>query len=320
MGKLLYLMQYCVYLMKKNKNTETNNGRRKFLADGVKFAGSAVLLASPLAGFGYRKTQKRITVGQIMDVFISQVKGAPFTGTVDTLKAGNRDMVVTGVVTAMFATIEVIKKAIALGANFIIAHEPTFYNHEDATQWIEDDEVYKYKASLLKQNNIAVWRNHDYIHSIHPDGVTKAVVDELGWNNYGDPDQHVFNFDKAISLRVLIKDIKLKMNVPTLRYAGDLDMPCKKIVLLPGAAGRIKHIGITTKNNADVLVCGEVSEWETAEYFRDANAAGKKMALIVLGHIASEEAGSLFMQNWMRQHFPSLKTTFIRSGSSLSFM
>ena len=296
-----------------------DNNRRKFLVDGAKITASAMLLSSPLATFAYTP-ENAVTVGQIMDLFISEVKGAPFKGTVDTLKSGDRETVVTGVVTAMFATIEVIRKTIALGANFIIAHEPTFYNHEDATQWLENDEVYQYKAALLKQHNIAVWRNHDYIHSIHPDGVRQGVLDQLGWNRFGSADQEVFNFDKTVNLRALIMELKAKMNIPTLRYIGDLSQPCKKVILLPGAAGRFKHISGITKNNADVLICGEVSEWETAEYFRDANAAGKKIALIVLGHIASEEAGSIFMQTWMKAHFPNLQTTFVATGNSLSFM
>ena len=299
-----------------NKNASTD--RRKFIADGATIAGAAVLLSSPLKGFA--TDRQPVTVGEIMDLFISQVQIAPFPNTVDTLKSGNRDIIVTGVVTAMFATIDVIGKTIALGANFIIAHEPTFYNHEDATDWLKDDEVYQYKVALLKKHNIAVWRNHDYIHSIHPDGVRKAVVDQLKWNDYGDPDQPVFNFKNTVTLKELIAELKVKMDIKTLRYIGDLDQPCKKAVLLPGAAGRFKHISITAKNQADVLICGEVSEWETAEYVRDANAAGRKLGLIVLGHIASEEAGSMFMRDWVKEHFPSLKTTFVRSGNVFSYM
>jgi putative NIF3 family GTP cyclohydrolase 1 type 2 len=76
----------------------------------------------------------------------------------------------------MFATLEVIQKAIDLRASFIIAYEPTFYNHLDQTDWLQNDDVYRYKVDLLKQHNIAVWRNHDYIHHLVPDGVRTGVV------------------------------------------------------------------------------------------------------------------------------------------------
>lgn len=98
------------------------------------------------------------TVGEIMDLFINEVDGAPFSQTVDTLKSGSREMEVTGVITTMFATIPVIEYAISTGANFIIAHEPTFYNHLDETDWLKDDETFQYKSNLLKDNGIAIWR------------------------------------------------------------------------------------------------------------------------------------------------------------------
>ena len=40
-----------------------------------------------------------------------------------------------------------------------------------------------------------------------------------------------------------------------------------------------------------MLVAGETREWETVEFTRDAVAAGKRKALILLGHANSEEAG-----------------------------
>ena len=87
----------------------------------------------------------------------------------------------------MFPTVSVIQRAIAFGANFIIAHEPTFYNHTDDVSWLQNDPVYRYKADLLKKHNIAIWRNHDYIHALQPDGVVTGVVAQLGWQQYQKP-------------------------------------------------------------------------------------------------------------------------------------
>jgi len=65
---------------------------------------------------------------------------------------------------------------------------------------------------------------------------------------------------------------------------------------------------------------GELSEWETAEYVRDALAKGDNLSLIVLGHIASEEPGSEFMLNWLKEKVPGIKATHVPSGNSLRFM
>lgn len=293
--------------------------RKKFL-QSASIISSSILLAKPFKAFAFEEKKQGITVGQVMDFFIKEVPGAPFTSTVDTLKSGNRETPVTGIVTTMFATIDVIKKAVALKANFIIAHEPTFYNHQDQTQWLEDDEVYKFKSALLNENKIAVWRNHDYVHSLQVDGVRKQVAEQLGWEKFGKPGQPVYNLSPAPTLKDLIESSKKKFGVPAVRYIGDLSQSCGKVLLMPGAAGGMSQIRAIRNHKPDVLICGEVSEWETAEYVRDARAKGDKLALIVIGHVASEEPGSVFMEKWLKQRLPQLKTTHLPAGNSLSFL
>src|SRR5687768_1119602 len=112
--------------------TSHNFNRRTFISNATRVVGTGILLS--YTGINDVKAQNKTwTVGEIMDLFIKEVPGAPFSQTVDTLKSGSRDIKVTGIVTTMFATVEVIRKAIALNAQLIIAHEPTFYNHLDDT-------------------------------------------------------------------------------------------------------------------------------------------------------------------------------------------
>lgn len=56
-------------------------------------------------------------------------------------------MEVKGVVTTFMATVDVIKEASALGANFIITHEPTWFSGADDTEWLLEDPVYLEKRS-----------------------------------------------------------------------------------------------------------------------------------------------------------------------------
>ena len=292
--------------------------RREFINTVSKAAGGIALTSIPFIAEAHNLTNAtQPTVGNIMDLFIKKVPGAPFTDTVDTLKAGNRDIKVTGVVTTMFATVAVIRKTIDLGANFIIAHEPTFYNHRDEVDWLQEDDVYKYKMILLQQHNIAVWRNHDYIHSLTADGVYAGVLDQLEWKQYS-TGNNILQVP-GIKLRSLIDHVKNKLGIQQVRYIGDLNQLCPKILLMPGAAGGRAQISAISKNKPDVLVCGEIQEWETAEYVRDARAEGRSLALVVLGHIASEEPGSIFMANWIKNNIPSITVTHVTPGNSLSF-
>ena len=296
--------------------------RRKFIYNTGAVAVAGAVLSSPLVGgaASFLKTEETHTVKQIMDLFIKQVPGGVLTNTVDTLKSGSPDTKVSGIVTTMFATVAVIRQAISLGANFIIAHEPTFYNHTDNTQWLETSDVYQYKANLLKQHNIAVWRNHDYIHRLVPDGVTMGVLAQLEWQPYTDHALPNILTLPAAPLKDIIGHVKTKLHIKKVRYIGDPGQPCSRVLFMPGAPGGQRQIEAIMKVKPDLLLCGEIQEWETAEYVRDARAKGDKVALAVVGHIASEEAGSEFMLNWLKMNVPEIKATHVNCRNSLSFI
>lgn len=292
--------------------------RRKFMSTVTQAVGSAMVLSTVSLTDSMAASQKQWTVGDIMDLFIAQIPGAPFPKTVDTLKSGSRDIAVTGIITTMFATVDVIRKAVALNANFIIAHEPTFYNHLDDTSWLETDTVYRYKADLLNKHRIAVWRNHDYVHSLTEDGVMEGVTRQLGWEKYAQTNPALFQTPPA-TLASVIGEVKKKLGIPALRYIGNLSEMASKILLLPGAAGGTNQIKAISREKPDVVLCGEIAEWETAEYVRDARAKGDKISLVVLGHVASEEPGSKFLADWMTKNIKGVVTTHVPAGNSLMF-
>ena len=296
--------------------------RRKFIYHVSTAVGAGVLFTSPLLSkaANFIKTDETYTVKQIMDMFIKGVPGGTLPSTVDTLKTGSPDTKVTGIVTTMFATIAVIREAIDLNANFIVAHEPTFYNHTDDTSWLKDDEVCQYKINLLNKHNIAIWRNHDYIHHLVPDGVTTGVLAKLDWRAYVDEKMPNIITLPPITLKKLIMHLKNKLSIDKVRYVGNPGQVCKNVLFLPGAAGGRVQIEAIMKHRPDVLIVGEIQEWETAEYVRDALAKGDNISLVTLGHIASEEPGSEYMLNWLKEKFPAIKATHVPSRNSLSFM
>jgi putative NIF3 family GTP cyclohydrolase 1 type 2 len=288
--------------------------RREFLLKGGALLGAG-MISSPFSTFASAQP-KSWTVGEIMDMFISQVPNAPFTQTVDTIKIGSRDTVVTGVVTTMFTTLEIIRKAIELDANLIIPHEPTFFSGSDETDYLQADPVFRAKYDLIEKHKITLWRNHDYVHRMDDDGVRVGVVGELGWEKLYQPKNPVLMIPTT-TLKDLIDHVKTKLKVPAMRYVGDLNQSCTKVLLLPGAVGGRRQIESIMKEKPDVLICGESNEWETPEYVRAANEIGIKLSMIEIGHSASEEGGSEFVKNWLNKHMPGLPVHHIPSGNSL---
>ena len=62
--------------------------------------------------------------------------------TVDTFKAGDPEAEISGIAVAWMSTSEALQKAIDLGCNVFITHEPTYYNHHDAP----DSPIFKLEA------------------------------------------------------------------------------------------------------------------------------------------------------------------------------
>jgi putative NIF3 family GTP cyclohydrolase 1 type 2 len=299
----------------------TISARRTFLANVLKAAGAGLLLSSPLAcEAGQSKTKDNaMTVQDIIDLIIKDIPGAPFSNTVDTIKSGRGDQAVTGIISTMFATVKVIEEAARRKANFIIAHEPTFYNHTDDLNWVPKNDVVKKKQALLEKHKIAVWRFHDYWHAVRPDGVLYGVVKKAGWTSYYETDKRVITLP-AVSLENLARHLKTSLGIQQVKVIGNLSQSCTRIGLYPGAAGGQRQVTFIENDQPDVLVVGEVHEWETAEYIRDAQALGSKTSLIILGHSVSEEPGMSWLVDWLKPKLPGIPIEHIESGDPFTWL
>jgi putative NIF3 family GTP cyclohydrolase 1 type 2 len=289
--------------------------RRDFLGNVVKASAAGIIAVPILDSF---TMMENLTVSQVIERILADAPGGKLTETVDTLKSGSGDQVVTGIVTTMFATVKVIEAAAKLKANFIIAHEPTFYNHLDDMNWVENNAIVKQKKELLEKYQIAVWRFHDYWHRMKPDGITHGVLLKTGWLAYN-PDEGNLIQIPAQPLDDIIRHLKESLGIPHLRFIGDKSSLCSILALLPGAGGGQNQLKKLIAGKADLLIVGESSEWETPEYIRDARALGKPVSMIVLGHAYSEEPGMEWLVQWLQPKVPGIRITHIASGEPFTW-
>jgi len=300
-------------------------GRRSFIADTLKTVGAVTLPAALLSVPGIGQANNTAsqaagyTVQDIINIILKEIPGAPFPQTVDTIKSGKPDQQVTGIVTTMFPTINLIKEAIKQQCNFIIAHEPSYYNHADDTNWVAQNEVLKQKIDLLQKNQVAIWRFHDYWHSCKPDGIGYGVLKNAGWLSYYQSGKMVFSIP-PVTLKDLVGHLKSSLNIAHLRVIGDLAQTCVRIGLIPGAASGQTQVSLVEKEKPDVLIVGELREWETAEYIRDGRLLGSGTALIVLGHAVSEEPGMEWLVHWLDPKIPGMKIIHVASGDPFTWM
>ena len=252
------------------------------------------------------------TARQIVKMIQDNV-GVPWQkDTVDTFKAGNPDTPVTGIAVTMMATMDVLERAAANHENFVITHEPTFYNHLDVPEEMpQSDPVWAEKRAFIEKHNMVVWRFHDHWHERKPDGILVGMVHVLGWEKYQRKDfPYGFTLPET-TVAKLAQEVATKLGSSVLRVVGNPAMKVTKIALSPGAAGFVTETHALERDDVEVLMLGETREWETVEYAADAVTEGKRKALIVIGHIPSEQAGMEECTRWLETFVKGVKIEFV---------
>ena len=256
--------------------------------------------------------QPRITARAIVGEIQKQVGVEWQKETVDTFKAGNPDTAVTGIAVTMMPTMDVLQRASAKGLNFVITHEPTFYAHLDTPDGLpESDPVWAEKRAFIEKHGMVIWRFHDHWHMRKPDGIEAGMVHALGWEKFQNPEnQYLFAMPET-TVQKLAEEVATKLDSPVVRVVGKPEMKVTKVALSPGAAGFERETHALESDDVQVLLVGETREWETVEYAADAATQGRNKALIVIGHIPSEQAGMEECARWLKGFVNSVPIEFV---------
>jgi putative NIF3 family GTP cyclohydrolase 1 type 2 len=273
---------------------------------------SLVLIVVAMRGLSTAAQEKQPTAREVIAAIQEHV-GVPWkTETMDTFKAGNPETRVTGIAVTMMATLDVLQRAAAKGQNLVITHEPTFYNHLDRPEGMdENDAVWKEKREFIEKNGLVIWRFHDHWHQRKPDGILVGMVQALGWEKYQSAENpHLFTVPET-TLEKLAADVAKRLETPVLRVVGNPEMKVTKLALSPGSAGFQRETHALELDNVEVLLVGETREWETVEYAADAVTEGKRKALIVIEHVPSEQAGMEECARWLKTFVKDVPIEFV---------
>lgn len=237
--------------------------------------------------------------------------------TVDKLRSGSPDQIVTGIVTTMFPTLEVIDKTIEAGANMIIAHETPYFNNADETEWLKNDDVFNHKMDVLKKHNIAIWRFHDHWHAHQPDGIIYGCLLKMGWEKfYKTEDRQLLTLPQPEKLSSIVARLKKALNIPSIRMVGNMDAQIKTVYFCLGFTG----IGNISKLKPDLVINGETRETENTEQIRDGITMGENTNLLTLSHSVSEEPGMVYCAQWIAPKVPGVKVTSIPSNTPFQYL
>lgn len=280
-------------------------------------------------------------ITQVIDSIKHYCKGSWMNVQIDDNKTrdkilfGDPNKECTGIVTTIYASVDVIKKAHELGANLIIAHEALLWNHGDHRDWLEESQnkTYLEKKKLLEEYGIVVWRFHDYIHSGIPykggyiDGIFYGLAKVTGWENAIINEQlnsAIYVEVKETTPREIGKLIIDKWNLNGLKCIGNMDAKVTKILVcghvMEGSDSN-SLIQRIDKEDINLLLPLELIDFTLTEYIKDSAQLGYNRAILAPGHFNLEEPGMKYILDWiddaLKQH---IDTHYVQAGDMYTFM
>jgi putative NIF3 family GTP cyclohydrolase 1 type 2 len=260
---------------------------------------------------------------------MQQQVGVPWkTETVDGIKVGDPATPVAGVVTTALATLAVLQQAVKAGANVIVTHEPAFHASSDARvppparggfqtapppgAESRPDPIYAAKNAFVDRHRLVIIRLRDHWRARQPNPFAEGLGAVLGWKNHQAGNAATYDIP-VVPLERLASHARSTLGIRGgIRVIGNPRTPIRRVAVLPGSTPL--EASLEAMPRVDVVIAGEVREWETVEYARDAVHAGQPKGLVLVGRVVSEEPGMRACADWLTSFVSEAPVRHIAAG------
>jgi hypothetical protein len=190
------------------------------------------------------------------------------------------------------------------------------------------DPVYAGKNAFIEQHRLVVFRLSQHWNQRTPDPRAQGLAAAMAWktpvgrgsrsapgNSSSDaPADDALRYDvPAITLEALASQLKKTLGARgSIRAIGDRTLMVRRIGLLPGYTAIPAAIAMLP--SVDVIVAGEVQEWESATYVQDVAFAGRRKGFISIGRVVNEAPGMQVCADWLKTIVPEVPIRFISAG------
>jgi putative NIF3 family GTP cyclohydrolase 1 type 2 len=175
------------------------------------------------------------------------------------------------------------------------------------------DPVYVGKNALIEKHKLVVFRLTQHWNQRKPDPRAQGLAAAMGWTKYHVSDDALRYDVPGIRLDALASQLKKTLGTRGgIRAIGDRAITVRRIGLLPGYT--TIQASIAMMPDVDVIITGEVQEWESATYAQDVAFAGIKKGFISVGRVVNEAAGMQVCADWLKTIVPEVAVRFISAG------
>lgn len=245
---------------------------------------------------------------------------------VDGIVAGDAATEVHGVAVCWMPTWDALREAYALGCNVVVAHEPAFYAHLDATG--EDPmlgelppraaaavaETRAAKRAWIEEHGMVVIRCHDVL-DLMPGGIVDSFAEALGFGGadvlVAEPQRRVLRVDPAIPAGVLAERLTAALAAlgqPGAAFAGD---PDRVVASLGIGTGYDCAPWTFVELEADMCITidDRIRTWIEPAWADDAG-----YPMLVVHHGVTEEPGCRALADRIAAALPALPVRFLPQG------
>jgi putative NIF3 family GTP cyclohydrolase 1 type 2 len=251
-------------------------------------------------------------VGDILEHFLSRAHWVDRSNTVDRVIVGDPDLDVERCRVAWIPSLTAIKATARQGVKLLICHEPTFWNHPDATS--HNPTGLNEKLSYIRDHEMTILRLHDTWDRWPEIGVPSAWAGFLGLANKAGSSNGGYQLRYDItrtSFEQFAKSVASRtasMGQKMVETSGDPKVAVSRIGVGTGCmtdAATFLQMGC----DCFILCDDGISYWQDVQYARDQN-----IPTITVNHGTCEEPGMVTLTDYINRKVEGLRARHLTQG------
>lgn len=225
--------------------------------------------------------------------------------TVDTFKAGDQQAEVRGIAVGWMSYNWALERALELGCNVFVTHEPTYYDHYDNNGKIFLLPGVKEKQQFIQEKELVILRCHDLWDQVPGDGIPDAWGEFLGLGKAVAGEGYFRVYDvsgkTAIQVAQQVAGRTRSIGQEAVQLIGTPGRSVTRVSIGTGAI--ISFLGCVQKYGINLAICTD----DGIQYWRDGGyAIDMEIPIIVVNHHVSEEAGMVHLARRLQAQFPEI--------------
>lgn len=221
------------------------------------------------------------------------------------LITGSNGQEITGVLTCLDSTEEVIQEAIDRKLNVVVAHHPIIFS---GLKQLTGSTYIERTIQKAIKHDIAIIAMHTNLDNVFQNGVNQKIANQLGLidqkilktKNPDEPEVGsgvIGRLKKPLLALDFLGELKIKMEVNCIKYTALVHKTIEKVAVAGGSGGFLLHDAIN--QGAQVFI---TADYKYHEFF-DANG---KIVIADIGHYESEQFTISLLRELINDNF----TTF----------